>query len=114
MLSLGMLASRARSTAARSRMLPDGSPPPSFAAMMISRASLLNSLPRCWSTLDFLILMLCHLECPDTADPSLPGSRMPAPNIRRGDSKRLGSPQHDQGGSFHYSPATSRSSTAPA
>src|SRR5579859_7996888 len=69
MLSFGMLASRARSIADRRRMLLAGSPPPSFAAMMISRASLLKTLPRCWSTLPFLILMLCHLECPDTASP---------------------------------------------
>src|SRR5438105_13898018 len=79
MLSFGMLASRARSTAARRRMLPEGSPPPAFAAMMISRASLLNTLPRCWSVLDFLILMLCHLECPDTAGspPLRPDTRAP-------------------------------------
>src|SRR5579862_5302427 len=64
-----MLASRARSIADRRRMLLAGSPPPSLAAMMISRASLLKILPRCWSTLPFLILMLCHLECPDTASP---------------------------------------------
>src|SRR5271170_6396717 len=78
MLSLGMLASRARSIAARSRMLPLGSPPPCLAAMMISRPSLLNSFPRCWSTLPFLILMLCHFECPDTLNP-LGGGPAPSP-----------------------------------
>src|SRR3989442_6021592 len=70
---------RAGSIAARGRMLPGGSLPPAFAAMMISGPSLLNSFPRCWSVLPFLILMLCHLECPDTAGspPLRPDTRAP-------------------------------------
>src|SRR2546430_7671751 len=40
-------------------------------------------------------LFRSHLECPDTADPSLPGSRMPAPNIRDRKSTRLNS-SHSQ------------------
>src|SRR3990170_8549705 len=68
-LSLGMPASRARSMAVRSRAFPPGSPPPSRAATAISRANLLKSFPRTRSTFCFRILMLCHLECPDTKEP---------------------------------------------
>ena len=43
-----------------------GSPPPSRAATMMARLSLLNSLPRLASTAPFLCLIVAHWECPDT------------------------------------------------
>src|SRR5215203_6048000 len=64
MLSLGMEASLAFCTARASEGLPSTSPPPSFAATVIARASLVNSLPRRASTIAFLCLIPAHLECP--------------------------------------------------
>src|SRR4029078_12980248 len=43
----------------------DGSPPPSFAATMIARASFEKSLPRFASAAPFLCLIVDHLLCPD-------------------------------------------------
>src|SRR5256714_5966136 len=60
-----MLISRAFWTARRSRKLPVGSPPPSFAAIVISRLARVNAWPRLASTTAFLCLMPAHLECPD-------------------------------------------------
>src|SRR5579875_3549069 len=65
MLSLGIEASRAFWMARASAGLPSGSPPPSRAATVIARASLVNSCPRRASTTAFLCLIECHLECPD-------------------------------------------------
>src|SRR5713226_9188024 len=70
MLSAGMLAALADSTAALSRRLPLGSPPPCLAATVISRRILEKSLPRCTSALPFLRLIWDHRECPDMASPS--------------------------------------------
>src|SRR5215210_3617213 len=64
MLSLGIDASLAFCTASASAGLPSGSPPPSLAATVIARASLVNSLPRRASTIAFLCLIPAHLECP--------------------------------------------------
>src|SRR3954453_11991358 len=64
MLSLGIEASLAFWMASASDGLPSGSPPPSFAATVIARASLVNSLPRRASTIAFLCLIPAHLECP--------------------------------------------------
>src|SRR3954466_3077866 len=64
MLSLGIEASLAFCTASPSAGLPSMSPPPSFAATVIARASLVNSLPRRASTIAFLCLIPAHLECP--------------------------------------------------
>src|SRR3712207_8124177 len=64
MLSLGIEASRAFWMASASRGLPSGSPPPSFAATVIARASFVKSLPRRASTIAFLCLIPAHLECP--------------------------------------------------
>src|SRR3954452_19394344 len=64
MLSLGIEASRAFAIASARRGLPSGSPPPSFAATVIARASLVNSLPRRASTIAFLCLIPAHFECP--------------------------------------------------
>src|SRR3954451_13634158 len=65
MLSFGIEASRALAMASASRGLPSGSPPPSLAATVIARASLVKSLPRRESTIAFLCLIPAHLECPD-------------------------------------------------
>src|SRR5438552_67837 len=65
MFSCGMELSRAFCTASRSRRLESGLAPPSLAAMMISRASLVKTLPRSASTLPFFRRILCHFECPD-------------------------------------------------
>src|SRR3954449_11110168 len=64
MLSLGIEASLAFCTARAREGLPSGSPPPSFAATVIARASLVKSLPRRASTIAFLCLIPAHLECP--------------------------------------------------
>src|SRR5829696_3093549 len=70
MLSLGIDASFAFCMASASAGLPSTSPPPSFAATVIARASFVNSLPRRASTIAFLCLIPAHLECPAIA-PSL-------------------------------------------
>ena len=62
MLSFGMLASRAFWIARASEGLPSGSPPPSRAATVIARESLVNSCPRLASTAFFLCLIDAHLE----------------------------------------------------
>src|SRR5690242_10050336 len=67
MLSLGIDAAFALAIASASAALPLGSPPPSRAATVIARASLVNWAPRRASTTAFLCLMLAHLECPDMA-----------------------------------------------
>src|SRR5258706_2207033 len=68
-----MLISRAFCTASRRRKLPSTLPPPSFAAIRISRAALVNAWPRLASTMAFLCLMPADCEWPDT--------QFPAPNI---------------------------------
>src|SRR4249920_1078786 len=70
MFSCGMFASLADSIAAFKRTLPLGSPPPPFAATVISRRILEKSLPRWTSVLPFLRLICDHRECPDIALPS--------------------------------------------
>src|SRR5215475_11998501 len=69
-LSWGMFASLADSTAALRRMLTLASPPPFLAATVISRRIFEKSLPRCTSALPFLRLICDHRECPDIALPS--------------------------------------------
>src|SRR5918996_6546417 len=64
MLSLGIDASLAFCTASASAGLPSTSPPPSFAATVIARVSLVKSLPRRASTIAFLCLIPAHFECP--------------------------------------------------
>src|SRR3970040_1675742 len=63
-MSAGMLLSRALSSARRRLALPAGSGPPAFAAIVISRPSLVNSAPRLASTTAFWRLICFHLECP--------------------------------------------------
>src|SRR5512140_3121195 len=69
MLSLGIDSALAFSMALASEMFMAGSVPPSRAATVIARDSLLNSLPRLASVLPFLCLMVAHFECPDTVAP---------------------------------------------
>src|SRR5919198_3236640 len=64
MLSLGIEASLAFEIARASAALPSGSPPPSFAATVIARVSLVKSLPRRASTIAFLCFIPAHFECP--------------------------------------------------
>jgi len=54
MLSFGIDASLAFCTARPSAALPSTSPPPSLAATVMARASLVKSLPRRASTIAFL------------------------------------------------------------
>src|SRR6476619_6297140 len=79
MLSFGIEASRAFWIAVARAGLPSGSPPPSRAATVIARASLVKSLPRLASAAPFLCLIEDHFECPDTA--SILGGR---PGTERG------------------------------
>src|SRR5215468_10404106 len=65
MLSLGIEASRAFCTARPSAGLASTLPPPSRAATVMPRASLVKSLPRLASAAPFLCLIEDHLECPD-------------------------------------------------
>src|SRR5512141_526900 len=71
LLSLGMFTALAARIAARKRAFPSGSPPPSFAAVMISRVILVNALPRRASAFPFLCLIELHLLWPDTAHRSV-------------------------------------------
>src|SRR5947209_7118195 len=66
MLSFGIDAARAFSTAFWSARFAAGSGPPSRAATMIARVSLEKSFPRFASAAPFLCLIDDHLLCPDT------------------------------------------------
>src|SRR5579862_5846512 len=66
MLSFGIEAAFAFSTAFWSERFAAGSGPPSFAATMIARVSFEKSLPRFASAAPFLCLIDDHLLCPDT------------------------------------------------
>src|SRR5437588_5956407 len=68
MLSFGMLFAFASATAARSRGLPAGSPPPMRAATVISLRIRVKILPRFASAAPFLCLMVLHLLWPDMGD----------------------------------------------
>src|SRR6201986_4103544 len=65
MLSFGIEYDFAFSIAFCSARLFAGSPPPSFAATMIDRASFEKSFPRFASAAPFLCLIDDHLLCPD-------------------------------------------------
>src|SRR5207247_683330 len=69
MLSSGMFSAFAASIAVRSRALPAGSPPPCFAAMVISRISLVKRAPRRASVTAFLRLICFHLLWPAMGAP---------------------------------------------
>src|ERR1700733_11438966 len=69
MLSAGMFSALAATMAPRKRGLESGSPPPFFAAMLISLMRRVNILPRLASSAPFLCLMVAHFEWPDMARP---------------------------------------------
>src|SRR5256886_15128723 len=95
MFSWGMFASLAISVAALRRMLALGSPPPFFAATVISRRIFEKSLPRCTSALPFLRLICDHRECPDICCPLDGGPGWPpSPQI-------FGPPRRSRGGPRH-------------
>src|SRR6202035_5197584 len=71
MLSAGMFSDLAARMAPRRRGLVSGSPPPFFAAMVISLISRVKILPRFASSAPFLCLIVAHLEWPDMNGPSL-------------------------------------------
>src|SRR5580704_14700089 len=66
-LSLGMFSALPSAMAERSRGFDVGSPPPTRAAMVISRITLVNARPRLASVAAFFCLIVAHLECPDIA-----------------------------------------------
>src|SRR3954463_2474462 len=77
MLSLGIEASLASGPARPRAALPTMPPPPSLAATVIARASLVKSLPRRESTIAFLCLIPAHLLCPAmTSDSILAAMRL--------------------------------------
>src|SRR5262245_51382753 len=65
MLSFGIEAARALSIAFWSERFEAGSGPPSFAATISARVSLVKSWPRFASAAPFLCLIELHLLCPD-------------------------------------------------
>src|SRR5207245_4003638 len=97
MLSCGMFASLADSMAAFRRMLALGSPPPFFAATVISRRIFEKSLPRWTSVLPFLRLICDHRECPDIVVSVLASAardRAHSPVGPRSPQRRLASRRH--------------------
>src|SRR6478609_9844357 len=79
MLSFGIEYDRALAIAAASEAFAAGSGPPSLAATMIARDSLVKSLPRFLSSAPFLCLIVDHFEWPLMPPPP----RAPAPPSRR-------------------------------
>src|SRR5215470_19011538 len=71
MLSAGMFSAFAAAMAVRSRGLESASPPPFFAAMLISLMSRVKILPRLASSAPFLCLIVAHLEWPDMVRPRI-------------------------------------------
>src|SRR5947209_8254152 len=82
MLSFGIEYDRAFAIAAASAAFEPGSAPPSLAATMIARDSLVKSLPRFLSSAPFLCLIVDHLECPLMRPPP---PRPPTPSWQTGD-----------------------------
>src|SRR5229473_1538446 len=68
-LSAGIFSALAAATAVRRRGFPSGSPPPAFAAMVISLIRRVKILPRLASSAPFLCLIVAHLEWPDMTLP---------------------------------------------
>jgi hypothetical protein len=62
MLSAGMLLDLALSMAIRRRGFPDGSPPPDFAAMVISLMICVKIFPRRESVTAFFLFIVAHFE----------------------------------------------------
>src|ERR1051326_6140689 len=70
MLSAGMFSALAAKIAVRRRGLESGSPPPFFAAMLISLIRRVKILPRLASSAPFLCLIVAHFEWRDIPMPS--------------------------------------------
>src|ERR1700730_4266598 len=87
MLSAGMFSALAATIAPRRRGLESGSPPPFFAAILISLMRRVKILPRLASSAPFLCLIVAHFEWPDMARPRILGSMIldGAGFARRGD-----------------------------
>src|SRR5207245_11401894 len=75
--SLGMFSFLAAAIAVRSLGLESGSPPPTRAAMVISRITLVKMRPRLASVAAFLCLIVAHLECPDISRLALSLQKLP-------------------------------------
>src|SRR3982074_1895655 len=71
MLSAGMFSALAATIAPRRRGLESGSPPPFFAAILISLMRRVKILPRLASSAPFLCLIVAHFEWPDMARPRI-------------------------------------------
>src|SRR6266446_8246457 len=69
MLSAGIFSALATTMAPRRRGLESGSPPPFFAAILISLIRRVKILPRLASSAPFLCLIVAHFEWPDMARP---------------------------------------------
>src|SRR5208282_1750408 len=69
MLSWGMFSDLAARMAPRRRGLVSGSPPPFFAAILISLMRRVKILPRLASSAPFLCLIVAHFEWPDIVRP---------------------------------------------
>src|SRR5262245_3594330 len=101
MLSFGIDASLAFWIAVASAALPSGSPPPSRAATVIARASLVKCWPRRASTTAFLCLICAHLEWPATGESVVSPTGRHAPCWSTEDRRtglhrrRLGTPARD-------------------
>src|ERR1700722_17240927 len=70
-LSAGIFSALAATMAPRRRGLESGSPPPFFAAMLISLIRRVKILPRLASSAPFLCLIVAHFEWPDMARPRI-------------------------------------------
>src|ERR1700732_2057317 len=68
-LSLGIFSPLAARMAVRRRGFVSGSSPPTRAAMVNSRMSLVKIFPRRASVAAFLCLIVAHFECPDMDEP---------------------------------------------
>src|SRR5258708_22631112 len=64
-LSAGMFSALPAARGPRRRGLPSTSPPPAFAAMVISLIRRVKILPRLASSAPFLCLIVAHFEWPD-------------------------------------------------
>src|SRR5579872_3866063 len=76
-LSLGMFSFLACAIAVRNLGLESGSPPPTRAAMVISRITLVKARPRFASVAAFLCLIVAHFEWPDISRLALSLEKLP-------------------------------------
>src|SRR6202049_4401773 len=98
MVSPGTLFERASTRALRSRGLAFGSPPPRRAATVISRKTLVNTLPRRASVAALRCLIVLHLLWPDIALP--PRSAQKIQSIRTHAREEMNLPPGGRSGSL--------------